>query len=42
MALPLLKVGIEKLQEMLETGDVVTRLEAILALMRAGPSVAKG
>jgi ATP-dependent Lon protease len=33
---PLLSIGIEKMQQLLETSDVVTRLEAILDLMNAG------
>jgi uncharacterized protein len=33
---PLLSVGIEKKQQLLETGDVVSRLEMILDLMKAG------
>jgi uncharacterized protein len=32
---PLLSVGIEKKQQILETADVVTRLETILELMKA-------
>jgi ATP-dependent Lon protease len=32
---PLLPVGIEKKQQILETADVVTRLETILELMKA-------
>jgi ATP-dependent Lon protease len=37
VAVQLLKVGIDKMQEMLETSDVVRRLETILAWMKAGP-----
>jgi ATP-dependent Lon protease len=33
---PLLSIGIEKKQQLLETSDVVTRLETILDLMKAG------
>jgi ATP-dependent Lon protease len=33
---PLLSIGIEKKQQLLETSDVVTRLETILDLMNAG------
>ena len=33
---PLLSIGIEKMQQLLETSDVVTRLETILDLMNAG------
>lgn len=33
---PLLSIGIEKKQQLLETSDVVTRLEMILELMKAG------
>jgi ATP-dependent Lon protease len=37
VAVQLLRVGIDKMQEILETSDVVTRLETILAWMKAGP-----
>jgi ATP-dependent Lon protease len=37
VAVQLLKMGIDKTQQMLEISDVVTRLEAILAWMKAGP-----
>ena len=37
---PLLPVGIERRQQLLETTDVVVRLEAILELMKAGPPAA--
>jgi uncharacterized protein len=40
VAVQLLKVGIERLQKALETSDVVTRLETILAWMKAGPPAA--
>jgi ATP-dependent Lon protease len=33
----LMEVGIEKMQTILETNDVVERLETILAWMKAGP-----
>jgi hypothetical protein len=33
-------MGIDKTHQMLEISDVVTRLEAILAWMKAGPSSA--
>jgi uncharacterized protein len=33
---PLLSIGIDKMQQLLETSDVVTRLETILDLMNAG------
>jgi uncharacterized protein len=36
---PLLSIGIEKMQQLLETSDVVTRLETILDLMNAGRPV---
>jgi ATP-dependent Lon protease len=39
VAIQLLKLGIEKIQELLELADVVTRLETILAWMKAGPPV---
>ena len=32
-----LKFGIERTQQVLETGDVVTRLETILGWMKEGP-----
>jgi ATP-dependent Lon protease len=35
----LLEFGIERTQQILETGDVVARLETILAWMKAGPPV---
>jgi ATP-dependent Lon protease len=38
VAVQLLRVSIDKMQEMLETGDVVTRLETVLAWMKAGPA----
>jgi ATP-dependent Lon protease len=34
---PLLSIGIEKKQQLLETSDVVARLEMILDLMKGGP-----
>jgi ATP-dependent Lon protease len=34
---PLLSIGIERKQQLLETSDVVTRLQTILDLMNAGP-----
>jgi uncharacterized protein len=34
--LQLLSIGIEKMQQLLETNDVVKRLETILELMKAG------
>jgi ATP-dependent Lon protease len=37
---PLLSIGIDRKQELLETTDVVVRLEAILELMKAGPPAA--
>jgi uncharacterized protein len=37
VAVQLLKVGIDKMQAMLEISDVVTRLESVLAWMKAGP-----
>jgi ATP-dependent Lon protease len=37
---PLLPIGIERKQQLLETGDVVARLEAILELMKAGENAA--
>jgi ATP-dependent Lon protease len=37
---PLLSIGIEKRQQLLETDDVVVRLEAILELMKAGQRAA--
>jgi ATP-dependent Lon protease len=40
VAVQLLKVGIEKMQQALETPDVVARLETILAWMKAGPPAA--
>ena len=40
VAVQLLKVGIEKMQQALETPDVVARLETILAWMKAGPPTA--
>jgi uncharacterized protein len=40
VAVQLLKMGIDKTQEMLEISDVVTRLETILAWMKAGSSSA--
>ena len=33
---PLLSIGVEKMQRLLETSDVVDRLETILDLMNAG------
>lgn len=33
---PLLSIGIEERQKLLETSDVVTRLETILDLLNAG------
>lgn len=33
---PLLSIDIEKMQQLLESSDVVTRLETILDLMNAG------
>jgi uncharacterized protein len=33
----LMEVGVERMQQMLETNDVVARLETILAWMKAGP-----
>jgi len=40
IAVQFLKVGIDKMQEMLETSDVITRLATILAWMKAGSSSA--
>jgi uncharacterized protein len=37
---PLLSVGIEQRQKILETTDVVTRLETILALLKAAQQAA--
>jgi uncharacterized protein len=37
---PLLSIGIDKKQQLLETSDVVTRLEMILDLMQATRSAA--
>jgi ATP-dependent Lon protease len=40
VAVQLVKMDIDKMQQMLETSDVVTRLETVLAWMKAGPSQA--
>jgi len=37
---PLLSIGLERRQQLLETTDVVVRLEAILELMKVGPPAA--
>jgi uncharacterized protein len=37
---PLLSIGIDRRQQLLETTDVITRLETILGLMRAGQQAA--
>jgi len=37
---PLLSVGIDQRQQLLESCDVVTRLEKILELLRAGQQAA--
>ena len=37
---PLLSVGIDQRQQILETTDVVARLETILELMKAGQQAA--
>ena len=37
VAAQMLKFGIERTQQVLETGDVVTRLETILGWMKEGP-----
>jgi ATP-dependent Lon protease len=40
MIAQLLKVDIDKKQQVLETSDVVTRLETVLAWMKAGAAAA--
>ena len=37
VAVQLVKMDVDKMQQMLEIGDVVTRLEMVLAWMKAAP-----